>query len=319
MEHSTHHIRRALPGDAQALVALIRSQHGATNPHEGIYAPAYLAQQLASEAIAAVLAEDEHGAVLGTDFAGKERGFSEGLAFYLLIVRPDARGNRLSRRMQQHLQDSLPLREYGCVYMHCLALNTINQQCAALLGYVPTGIMPRRFLFDPVSERAYGQPLPARRSHLMMCMAMAKRHVGALHIPEAYAGFITETYARLGVQIGSGTTAPGEIERVTYADHQYQDIFVEGIGANFQGRIERMLGEEGYDSANVFLTMQHTATLAACAILEELGCKFTGIAPLAGRVEMMIYHYDRQKTELFEGIAMPDDFRRQIMHMEGGT
>lgn len=317
-------IRMANEKDAQSIILLMQLQHGALNPHRWMYHKEKLQKEIRAQHLQAILAVDAFDKPLGMICAGREEGFERGLLFYLLTVRPEARGVNLGLRMQQEFDRNISFSGYHCAYMQCLTVDTISQKNVSKLGYHPTGLIGERYLFDENAAHLKEIRLPQRRSHMMMVKALKNDSISCFPLPRPYGDFIRDTYEKLGIKIIEVALGPQTkrqhkgpaILPFYYPEHRYKDYLVYEIQKDFPLQVEAMVSDADYESVNVFLNLNQVHIKEACCILEEKGGLFTGLLPLAGQYEYMIFHFSKTKVAWLEQIQVLDCFSESRLYQE---
>jgi hypothetical protein len=99
--------------------------------------------------------------------------------------------------------------------------------------------------------------------------------------------------------------------------HRYDELFIREAGLDFPDAVEKIWGQSSGERAfNVFINLNDPACPYACTFLENRRFFFTGIQPLSGEYEYLIFHYSRVIRVPFEQIAVIPEFRKRFAYIK---
>jgi GNAT superfamily N-acetyltransferase len=314
-------LRPARPDDAPRIIELIRNQYGASYM-PSFYREAWVREKIERGVIRFSLAELLDGSLAGIIGADREGVFSGGLILILLVVDKSLRGFGLGKLLYGSILETLSADPCTCVYGHCLTLDTASQSFHVANGFKMTGLFLNRYLIDPGAPYMAGIALPLKFSHLIACLPRAKGDAGILYVPPAYVPFAGEVYdsleaARVFAPAPPRGTDPaplpetGLFSHIQDDSHRYCEAIISRIGAGLAGKLGDLIDSyEGLDrqTFNVFVNMNDPGCPRLCAFLESRGFFFTGLQPLSGAEEYLIYHYAPGLSSPFDRIAVVPGF-----------
>ncbi|MDR1070911.1 MAG: hypothetical protein LBL37_09045 [Gracilibacteraceae bacterium] len=313
-------IRFARPDEAPRLIALLRRQHGGLYPRASYYDEGFIAEAVATEKLRFAVAVAGDGETAGMICAGVQSDDPPVLVFSLLTVLPAWRGQGLGSRMQDFLDTRLPLSRYAYTCMYCLTLDTASQHNSVKRGYVPTGLLPHRYLFDPAAANLEGEALPLKRSHLLLCRAFSRRDAGPLFCPDELADFTAEVFGALGVGFSRGAAAarssrlaggPSVFRLVQNEEHRYCEIWIERAGGDLPDllRAARRYDALPAQTYCVSLNMAHANCPGAYRVLREQGYVCTGLAPFAAGGAYLLFYRSPSVALDYGRLALHPSFR----------
>jgi GNAT superfamily N-acetyltransferase len=287
-------IRFARPDEAPDLIELLRRQHGRLYPCTEFYDRDFVADSIAAGRLFFAVADDGDGGIAGMICANARQYPDDVMAFSLLTVLPAHRGLGLGGRMQDFLDENLPLARCAYACMHCLTMDTRSQLDAEKRGYTPTGLLPHRYFFDKTAANLADEHPPLKRTHLLMCRAFARRDAGTLYCPEALKDFVATVYDALHVAYAfappraGGAETPDAQPSLFRAEqderHSYCEIFIERAGDDLAALLRaqaRLYDGRPAQTYSLMLNMAHESCLFAYPVLRGQGYVCTGAAPLA--------------------------------------
>ncbi|GHV76065.1 hypothetical protein AGMMS49942_08860 [Spirochaetia bacterium] len=305
--------------DVSRLIALMKKQHG-NSYMPSFYQERWVRHGMETGEFGFVLAELADGTLAGIIGADTGCVFTGALVLILLVVDKPLRGFGMGKILHHFILNAKPRDTYTCIYGHCMSLDPVSQRNHIEFGYKMTGLMPNWYQFDPGAEFIAGMKLPLKHSLIIAILPKAKRDAGLLYVPEAYIPYISEKYDSLGAAYTfaepKGSPFPQLTYTLTQSDlHRYCEIFVTEGGAAFAPVLKDTLGKYASlerQSFTVFVSMNDPGCPAVCALLEEQGFFFTGIHPLSGQTEYLIYHYSPTIPVPFDKIAVVKEFKKDL-------
>jgi GNAT superfamily N-acetyltransferase len=322
-------IRFARPDEARRLVELLVRQHGLLYPHRKFYDAGFLAEAIADERLFFAVAADESGELAGMICADERQCATDAvMGFSLLTVLPAHRGLRLGGRMQDFLDENLPLHRCAYACMHCLTMDTASQSDTEKRGYTPTGLLPNRYFFDRAAANLEGKMPPQKRTHLLMCKAFAREDAGELHCPEWMEAFVADVYNGLGVAFrfaerrnGGGTplAALSDFSAAQNEQQSYCETRIESAGEDLAERLRDCARRcDGFylQTYSVLLNMSHESCPFAARTLRENGYRFTGIAPFAAPGAYAVFYRSLSLPMDDEAFALLPSFRAMLKKLK---
>ncbi|MDR2089769.1 MAG: GNAT family N-acetyltransferase [Clostridiales Family XIII bacterium] len=317
-------IRFARPDEARRLVELLVRQHGLLYPHRHFYDAGFLAEAIAGGRLFFAVAADGSGELAGMICADeRQRETDAVMGFSLLTVLPAHRGLRLGGRMQDFLDEHLPLHRCAYTCMHCLTMDTASQRDTEKRGYTPTGLLPNRYFFDRAAANLEGRIPPPKRTHLLMCKAFARKDAGALYCPEGAEDFVAAVYGGLGVAFrfaeresgGAPLSAISDFSAVQNEQQSYCEMRIERAGEDLAERLRDCARRyDGFhlQTYSALLNMTHASCPFAARVLRENGYGFTGLAPFAAPGAYAIFYRSPSLPRDDEGFALLPSFRAML-------
>jgi hypothetical protein len=312
-------LRLAGGDDASRIIALMKKQHG-TGYMPSFYQEQWVRHGMETGELYFVLAELADGTLAGIIGADAGSVFSGSLVLILLVVDKPLRGFGMGKTLHRFILNAKPWDQYTCIYGHCMSLDPVSQMNHIEFGYKMTGLFLNRYQFDPGAEYTLYMKLPLKHCHVIACLPKAKRDAGLLYAPPAYIPYIAGVYDSLGAAYTFAEEDEPGFPQLTYTLtqselHQYCEVFVKEGGASFAAVLKENL--EKYaplerQSFNVFVSMNDPGCPAVCALLEEHGFFFTGIQPLSGQIEYLLYHYSPSIPVPFDKIAVVSEFKQEF-------
>jgi GNAT superfamily N-acetyltransferase len=317
--------RPARPGDVPRIISLMRKQHGESYM-PSFYREEWVREKMEQGLIRFSVAELPDGSIAGMIGADREGIFPGSLILILLVVDRSLRGFGLGKLLYGSILETVSRDPCTCIYGHCLTLDTISQSFHAANGFKMTGLIIDRYRFDAASPYLAGMALPAKYSALVACLPRDKRDAGVLYVPQAYVPFVKEVYDSLGAACAIAPGLPassgsdpasfpaegeGIFSSVQNDIHRYCEMVVSRTGRGLReklgGLIDSYEGLEG-QTFNLFVSMNDPGCPGLCAFLEKRGFFFTGVQPLSGLNEYLIYHYSPGLPVSFDRIAVVPGF-----------
>ncbi|GHV91011.1 hypothetical protein AGMMS50268_15140 [Spirochaetia bacterium] len=311
-------IRLAEGDDASRLIDLMKKQHG-NSYMPSFYQEPWVRHGMESGELHFALAELSDGTLAGIIGADAGNVFTGSLVFILLVVDKPLRGFGMGKMLHHFILNAKPWDQYTCIYGHCMSLDPVSQMNHIEFGYKMTGLFLNRYQFDPGAEYTADMSLPLKHCHVIACLPRAKRDAGLLYAPAAYIPYISRIYDSLGAAYTFAEVEP-VYPHLNYTliqsdPHQYCEIFVKEGGSAFTSVLKENL--EKYaplerQSFNAFVSMNDPGCPAVCALLEDQGFFFTGIQPLSGQIEYLLYHYSPSIPVPFDKIAVVPEFKKDF-------
>jgi GNAT superfamily N-acetyltransferase len=321
-------IRQARPDEAPKVIALITLQHGKNYPDHTVYDRDFMRDHIEKDLYRIILAEHADGTAMGVVGFKKENPFPGSLVFSFLVVDPRFRGFGLGKLLLRSLLDFLSGEAYTCVWGYCITIDTLSQASHDELGYRPAGLVPNCYFFDANGKfGAYlDVPLPLKHSLLVMCLPCGKRDAGVLYAPSLYREYITEVYESMQVMYRlrePEIDTPEAGHSLFAADqneyHHYCELMVQQAGIDFKEILEKTLAQyAGLENQtfNTFISLNDPGACFASRVLEEQGFFFTGLQPLAGQYEYMLFHYSPGLLIPFDTIKVTPAFERRLAYIK---
>jgi hypothetical protein len=320
-------IRLARPDEASKLIALLIKQHGNNHPNPQLYQEECIHTAIQEGVLYFAVVELEDGTLAGMTGADTRNLFPGSLVINLLTTIPHIRGFGLGKQLHQFLLHTPVADTCTSFYTHCLTLDTFSQTICLDLGYRMTGLLLNRYIYDVRTENFAGLSLPLKRTHLIACRPQAKQDAGIFYAPPAHERFIGEVYASLGVayrlnsqgKTGSPPPAQSVYTLTQHEDHRYAEVMVPQSGLDFGdllGTILECYGALEQQTFNIYLNLNDPGSLLACSLLEERGFFFTGVQPLAGPYEYMVFHYSPSIPVPFDQIRVVPPFQAQFEYIQ---
>jgi hypothetical protein len=318
-------IRLARPEEAPELIALLLKQHGLNYPNRKFYDENFVRQALASGilrfAVAVLASDGTLAAMIGAD---EGNAFPGSLIFIMLIAKIEFRGFGLGKKLHQYLLQEVLSGKYTCIYGHCLTLDTVSQSNHAEFGYLMTGLLINRYIYDIKADNLKNISLPLKRTHLMACYPLLKRDVLTLYPPAAHARYIAEAYKDLNVAYSLREPAEPAVQKskinISQNEmHRYCELFVHETGNDFEDVLSVYLDQYAHleqQTFNAFINLNDPGATYACGVLEKKGFFFTGIHPLTGLEEYMILHYSPGLMIDFDKIAVIPEFTERLQYIQ---
>ncbi|GHV45798.1 hypothetical protein AGMMS49546_32500 [Spirochaetia bacterium] len=319
-------LRLARSDDAPRLIALMKKQHGSAYM-PSFYQEDWLRGNIENKVLRIVLAELAGGGAAG--MGGLDAGglFPGSLVLILLTIGLPLRGFGISTHIHQFLlQTAATDPSYTCIYAYCMTLDTISQTLNRRFGSTMTGLVLNRYFYDTRAENYAGLSLPLKRSHVIACLPQAKKDAGLLHVPPAYTAYVSDIYKSLGVSCRLREAAQGEwnaaqppaqsvLRMIHREQDRYCEIYVQRAGPDFTDILEGTLGEYAgreQQTFNAFINMNDPGAPGASGVLESRGFFFTGVQPLSGEYEYMIFHYSASLPVPFDKITVIPEFKEKF-------
>jgi hypothetical protein len=244
------------------------------------------------------------------------------MSFSLLTVLPAYRGRRLGGLMQDFLDARLPLRQYAYACMYCLTMDTVSQRDTEARGYTPVGLLPNRYFFDRAAANLEGRIPPAKRTHLLMCKAFARKDAALLHCPAGTEDFVAAAYDALGVSFRFAArereepaAGPSALSAVQNEYHSYCEIRIDSAGRDLAQRLQDCARRcDGFclQTYSVLLDMRHASCHFAYRVLRDLGYAFTGITPFAAPGAYAVFYRSPALPQGCENLALLPSFRAML-------
>jgi GNAT superfamily N-acetyltransferase len=321
-------IRLARPDEASKLIALMTLQHGKSYPDHTAYNEGFLREHIEKDLYQFIVAEQSDGTAIGMVGSKKENAFPGSVVFTSLVVDPRFRGFGLGKRLHRYLLDLHSWETYTCIWGHCVTVDTLTQANHDEFGYATTGILPNRYTFD-TKESKFGAylavPPPLKHSHLVACLPQGKRDAGLLYAPSSYRGYIAEVYESMQITYRirePETDTPVMESSLLTIDqnetHRYCEVMVQQTGADFTKILGKLLDRYASlerQTFNVFINLNDPGACFASRVLEEQGFCFTGLQPLAGPYEYMLYHYSPKILIPFDIIKVTPPFEERFAYI----
>ncbi|MDR0556818.1 MAG: hypothetical protein LBG43_02960 [Treponema sp.] len=311
-------VRLAQQEDAPDIIALLIKQHGACHPNADLYNTDFLRTAIAGGDIYVAVAELENGLLLGIAGANRKNQFAGALELGMMTIHPDYRGFGMGKHLSSFLLESLTRDAYACNYCHCMSLDIASQKISTDLGFRITGMILNCYRTDPRSENFSGLDIPFKHTLVVVCRAGSKRDAGPLYAPLAHTGYIDGVYDGLGVAYtlmedqNRTPEGPASVRTVTLSEkHRYCEVLAKRIGPDFERILEDILDRYGHlegQTFNVLINLNDSSASWACRLLEEWGFFFTGIHPLSGPCEYIIFHCSLRLPVPFDRIAVLPEF-----------
>lgn len=314
-------LRPARPEDAPGIIRLIRGQY-AENYMPSFYDSDWLAGGIAREALRFFVAElpgSFLGGVAGLDAEGH---FPGSLILILLLVDRSLRGYGLGKLISPYVLKAASQIPCTCEYAHSLTIETISQSFLETEGFKTTGLILNRYLLDSAAPYVTVTDLPLKTSHLIACYMRDKKDAGILSVPDSYRAFVGEVYRALGAAYtfappcsGAGTAGAADFSCAQADADRYCEIIVRKTGAGLREKLEGLLDTYAAvprQTFNIFINMNDPGCLRLCAFLEERGFFFTGVQPLSGLNEYLIYHYAPGFADPFDRVAVVPGFAKHL-------
>jgi hypothetical protein len=328
--NSTFHVRFARPEEAPALIGLLTRQHGLLYPYRDFYDARFIAEAIADGRLFFAVADAEDAGIVGMICADARAAQSGAITFSLLTVLPAFRQRRLGPRMQDFLDENLDLRPYAYARMYCLTMDTVSQRGTEGRGYTPTGLLPNRYFFDASALNLEGKTPPLKRTHLLMCKALARADAGALYCPEELKNFVAAVYGGLGVAYSfaanadaDGAAAPrarsSAFSAVQNDRHNYCEMQIDSAGADLADLLRdcaRRYDDCRSQSYSVLLSMSHESCPFACRTLREEGYAFTGVSPVAGEGAHAVFSRSPSLSQDRECFALLPSFLAMLEKLQ---
>jgi GNAT superfamily N-acetyltransferase len=316
-------LRPARPGDAPGIIRLIRGQYG-ENYMPSFYDKDWLAGGIARGALrfyAAELPGASLGGIAGLDAEGP---FPGTLILILLLVDKALRGYGLGKLISPYILKEASQIPCTCEYAYSLTVETISQSFLETEGFKAAGLLLNRYLLDPAAPYATVADLPLKVSHLIACYMRDKKDAGILYVPPSYQAFTGEVYQSLGAAYT--LAPPGDPDRnraAGTADFSYIqadadgycEMIVRKTGAGLRETLEELLDSCAAfprQTFNIFINMNDPGCPRLCSFLEERGFFFTGLQPLSGPNEFLIYHYAPGLADPFDKVAVVPSFAKHL-------
>jgi hypothetical protein len=319
-------IRLACPDEAPQLITLLKKQYGSCY-YDAMYDEERVRHALTAASLRLVVAELTDGTIAGMIGANSNNDFPGSLLFSMLVIENSCRGFGLGEILSRFLMnmDLVAPDTYTCIYGHIITLDTFSQATHYNFGYRMTGLLLNCYIYDREAEYMTGLPLPFKDSLLVACLPQGKKDAGTFHVAAAHAAYITEVYKELGVRFTIITPAKARpaAPLTRYSLHQdekhnYGELFIWEAGLDFSEVLEHIV--EQYTSQeqtfNVFINLNDPACPYAGIFLENRGFFFTGVQPLSGEYEYLIFHYSRAIGIPFEQIAVIPEFRKRFTYIK---
>ncbi|MDR1970576.1 MAG: GNAT family N-acetyltransferase [Treponema sp.] len=314
-------LRPALPGDAPGIIRLIRGQYG-ENYMPSFYDRDWLAGSIARGALRFSVAELPGGDLGGMAGLDAEGHFPGSLILVLLLVDKALRGYGLGKLISPSVLEMASRIPCTCEYAHCLTVEPISQSFLEMSGFKMTGLLLNRYLLDPAAYYASVADLPPKTSHLIACKMRDKRDAGLLYVPEPYRSFAGRIYQALGAaytlappQDRDTAAGPAEFSHSQTKADRHCELIIRKTGPGLTEALAELI--EAYaalprQSFNVFINMNDPGCPPLCAFLEEQGFFFTGLQPLSGANEYLLYHYAPGPDDPFYKVAVVPGFRAHL-------
>jgi GNAT superfamily N-acetyltransferase len=282
----------------------------------------WLAGGIAKEALRFFVAELPGASLGGIAGLDAEGHFPGSLILILLLVDKTLRGYGLGKLISPYVLKAASQIPCTCEYAHSLTIETISQSFLETEGFKTTGLILNRYMMDPGAPYVTVADLPFKTSHLIACYMRDKKDAGTLYVPDPYQAFAGEVYRSLGaaytlVPSPSPNRDAGTAEfSYTQAEiDRYCEMIVRKTGAGLRETLEDLLDTWAAlprQTFNIFINMNDPGCPRLCAFLEGRGFFFTGIQPLSGLNEYLIYHYAPGLADPFDKVAVIPGFVKHL-------
>jgi GNAT superfamily N-acetyltransferase len=280
----------------------------------------WLAGSIARKALRFFVAELPGSSLGGIGGLDVEGHFPGSLILILLLVDRTLRGYGLGKLLSPYVLKAASRIPCTCEYAHSLTIETISQSFLETEGFKTTGLILNRYLLDPSAPYVTVADLPFKTSHLVACYMRDKKDAGTLYVPEPYQAFAEEVYRSLGAAytLAPPSNRDGGTAEFSYTQtdaDRYCEVIVRKTGAGLRESLEGLLDTWAAlprQTFNIFINMNDPGCPRLCAFLEERGFFFTGIQPLSGLNEYLIYHYAPGLADPFDKVAVVPGFVKHL-------
>jgi anti-sigma regulatory factor (Ser/Thr protein kinase) len=310
-------IRLAGPDDAEAVVELLRKQHGSMHPNEHYYDPEYLRDHIKHKLLNIAIAAVPGNKIAGMSAINRASDFPGSEEVCILIVDPVYRLYNIGSKVNK-LALSQVSRDCLSLYAHCMTWNTGAQHIEGRGGLIFTGVLLNSYFYEHKTAFFSGVIHSEKHNLIIGVRPMKKKNAGRLYLPLEYRSFVESVYRELdvGFDIGEAESDTADqasrLEVTQNEKHLYCEGKVYSAGIDFEDRIKELLKtyQNPKQSFNLFINLLHPACGKACSILRKLGFFCAGLEPLAGSCEYLVMHRSLSGLRLpFDDIAVIPQFR----------
>lgn len=289
----TCRLTKASPEDINEAITCLYEVYRYEYLHQELYHTEQFEKLLESGTYVSVLAENAHHQVLGHAALQEHEQFPGLREVCNLVVKPMARGLRLSNRLSDELV-SIAMRENaGNLYAMPVLHHPISQKLFNNTEFVPCGLCAN--VADLNKIKAYEDS--ESRMSLALCIRMVGQvEARTLHLPEECAEFVQRVYDEAGIPFvraaGGGVAHAATImSRSIDTSEGSLEIRVDAIGPDLRDRLEawEQQGEmDGHKISTVYLNAWDPQTPELYQHFRERGYVFTGCLPGSSRGDYLL-------------------------------
>jgi hypothetical protein len=282
----------------------------------------WLAGNMAKGSLRFSVAELPGGGLGGMAGIDADGHFPGSLILVLLLVDKALRSYGLGKLINLSNLETASQIPCACEYAHCLTVEPISQSFLEMSGFKMAGLLLNRYFLDPAAYYASVSDLPRKTSHMIACKMRDKKDAGTLYVPEPYRSFVGGIYQSLGAaytfsppQDRYKTAGPAEFSHSQTKADRHCEIIVRKTGPGLTETLTKLIDAYAAlprQTFSVFINMNDPGCPPLCAFLEEQGFFFTGVQPLAGANEYLLYHYAPGPNDPFDKVAVVPGFRAHL-------
>ncbi|MDO4538972.1 MAG: GNAT family N-acetyltransferase, partial [Coriobacteriales bacterium] len=272
--------------DIVEVIRCIYYSYGYEYVHQEIYHAGEFKKMLHGGKYLSLLAENEHGQVVGHTALSEHDWFAGMSELCNLVVVPNARGNNIARLLMQASLDLCEQEKLNALYGMPVMFHPISQKLLDSHDFTPCGMC---FHLCPASaSKQFGDG--TNRFDVAFTVRIRERQAThTLYLPDETSSFVCDIFDREQVPytvVDASRVEPAADKSImSYAVDGVSkklEIKVDQMGRDLPERLKSLPFEKDIDSMEmlmVYLNMNDPGCGVCYAALRELGFIFTGCLP----------------------------------------
>lgn len=310
-------------GDEPGLIQCIRDEYGDSYFKQSFYRPEYL-RETAGKQIIFLVAQAANDEIAGMLILKNFYPCESMCEIASQIFKRKYRGYGMAMPFFRYGMKILEQGSYSAAYCLPVLFHDVTQRLLYRLGLRAAGFILNVFDVDQI-RHSYGNGRNNKHSMGIQAMAVEKRDVGRLYLPEEHRQFCRELYEKLGVSCSMGVKQLAFTPEQTVLE-QHQDerqssleIRIHQVGRDYRdciSRLEQSYPLKGKQTCNIFLNVNDENAVEVYRYLIGRGFFFTGMKPLCSSREYMVLHHSGEVKIYFTDYRVSKEFGELLLYVE---
>lgn len=316
-------LRKYVPGDEAEIIACIRDEYADTYFKQWFYDEMQIRERAEEGNTIFLVAENrDKGELAGIFILQRPKGTDGIYEMASMIFKKCYRGFGLTSPFWAFGWKLLGERKCSVVFALPVLFHSVTQELLQGRGFRAVGLILNVFDVTQVIH-SYENGRNTKHSQGIQMLPVGGESAGTIYVPRKLRKYCKMIYEELGVffRFGGEPTEPGRrnlprnscIHSETDDRQKSVSVEVNEVGRDCMQLIRQIMERyplRGQYTANIFLNCSAPGAMELAEELEQEGWFFTGLKPLWGHRQYLIYHNPGEVSIWFEDYCVSSDFAR---------